>query len=135
MTSHTLETAVTRIHELEKRLERIQYALQARTRYNNIDELLAEAPSKNSSDANEAQEEVSPSSTPSAIESSSDNDIATAAAPSAIDISPYVLKALAIRKSVHTGTIEDGETALKELLEENVFSESQQTQLRQWAGL
>lgn len=53
----------------------------------------------------------------------------------AFDISPLVLKALAIRKAVHVGEVEDGEVAVAELVAGLPVSEEQRKQLRTWAGL
>jgi len=53
----------------------------------------------------------------------------------AFDLSPLVLKALAIRKAVHIGDVEDGERAVAELVAGLPVTAEQRTQLRTWAGL
>jgi len=53
----------------------------------------------------------------------------------AVDISPLVLKVLAIRKAVHVGEVEDGEAAVAELVAGLPVTDEQREQLRTWAGL
>lgn len=53
----------------------------------------------------------------------------------AFDLSPLVLRALAIRKAVHVGEVEDGERAVAELVAGLPLTEAQKDQLRTWAGL
>lgn len=55
--------------------------------------------------------------------------------PEPFDISPLVLKALAIRKAVHQGELDDGEKAVEGLVGGLPISDAQRAQLRTWAGL
>lgn len=130
MSTSTLEGAVARIQELEARLGQVHTALQAKHGYG-IDELLEQAHST----------PAPTSETAAALHSAGPLIAEGLAEPTepvnatAVDISPYILKALAIRKGVHAGTIEDGALALRDLLGEAAFTTEQELNLRQWAGM
>jgi hypothetical protein len=134
----TLEAAVVRIHLLERRLALAEQALRSSTGQT-LDQLLGLG-QPTSLDAEPSFAGI-PSSTPSATLSSASLSPADSSpkprATEAIDIAPFILRALAIRKGIQHGTIaeEDREGEVMKLVEGTGLSEKQVDQVREWAGV
>lgn len=75
---------------------------------------------------------------PNAAPPSGEQDVQVDA-PSPVDVGPFILRALALRKRIHLGETSevDGEGELRELFEGEAaaLSEEQRASVRQWAGL
>jgi hypothetical protein len=124
----SLPAALQRVSHLEQQLQQIELALQRATG-SGIDHLLSSYQLSLSSDPSPTAAAPSESSEPTS------SPATKAAEP--IDISPYILQALAIRKGIKEGSIDESrhEAAVMELAEGKGLSEEQVQQLRDWAGL
>lgn len=126
----SLAAALERVAHLEQRLAEVEQALQATTGHG-VDQLLylhqppvpVSLPALSQVPATLAPVEPSSAEPTPALE--------------LIDLYPFVLKALAIRKGVHSGSIEadNHESEFEALVAEAGLSARQVAQLREWAGL
>lgn len=131
-TTTSLDAALARVAHLERRLAEVESALQAR-HGSTVDDLLS---NYRSSAGWTPPLAPTASAEPSATAEPTAETTAAEPAPSEpVDIQPYILKALALRKGVQSGTVEDGEVALDSLVVDSGLSPAQVEQLRQWAGL
>ncbi|GAA5963813.1 hypothetical protein JCM21900_000051 [Sporobolomyces salmonicolor] len=139
---YTLEQALERIHVLERQLRFAAHLVGNRFGFN-LEQAIAEEDNRANSDmhtqplaAQDPPASLSSSSTPPPSPAD-DGDDAAPPAPAAIDIGPFVLKALALRKSLATGQVEeaDGEAELDQIVAGSGLSDEQVKQVREWAGL
>ncbi|SCZ98874.1 BZ3500_MvSof-1268-A1-R1_Chr7-1g09301 [Microbotryum saponariae] len=127
----TLNSALERIRELEKRLAVAEYAIQ-QTTGQTLSQLLGEDQDETSSKPTIAKSTPAVAAEP--VQNST--EIGTTG-PEPIEISPLVLKALAIKKGVHIGSIPEDEASsqVEKLWEGLKVTHEQKDQLRAWAGL
>ncbi|GAA5892439.1 hypothetical protein JCM5296_003598 [Sporobolomyces johnsonii] len=136
---HTLEQALERIHDLERQLRFAVHIVDLRFGFN-LQQAIADEDNRINADLHPqppvAQNPPSLSSSTTPQPSPSDDD-ASPPAPAPVDIGPFVLKALALRKSLATGQVEetDGEAELDKIVAGSALSDEQVKQVREWAGL
>ncbi|BGP39171.1 hypothetical protein JCM10450v2_003125 [Rhodotorula kratochvilovae] len=150
----SLDAALARIAHLERQLALAEQLVRDRAGLD-LHELLAEAEQGRAADSGKdvaASQAPSNGATPppppsSSLASHSDTlansadgaDPASDTPAEPIDVGPYVLRALALRKRVHLGEVTDAqaEEELRVLFEGEAaaLSEDQRATVRQWAGL
>ncbi|GAA5994214.1 uncharacterized protein JCM10292_001937 [Rhodotorula paludigena] len=150
----SLADALARIAHLEQQLARAEHVVRARTGLE-LGQLLREADQEGALDPAPAPEEPSNAAARPAPSLSgarpapeapaaapTDDDAPSEPAPEPLDIGPFVLRALALRKSVHAGALSDADAA-RELeamwgapgSEGAGLSEEQRGMVRHWAGM
>ncbi|KDE09046.1 hypothetical protein MVLG_00764 [Microbotryum lychnidis-dioicae p1A1 Lamole] len=127
----TLNSALERIRELEKRLAVAEHAIE-QTTGQTLSQLLGEDQDETSSNWVIAKSIPTVAAEP--VQNST--EIGTTGTEP-IDISPLVLKALAIKKGVHIGSIPEDEASsqVEKLWKGLKLTHEQKDQLRAWAGL